>query len=170
MNINEYVPILYNTCYGGFGFSDKFMTEYKKRLQERGLPPIENYIRAENLRREPLAIELYLEKGSKWCSDGFARLSLKYIHPALEDCVEIKEYDGQESVVVHTSEAVETLLKKFLDAHKNDTVADITQLRQDYDALKTLRYDEMMVTESKAEQLRQGSETQAQPESTSDTE
>ncbi len=165
-----YKGVLYNRCYGGFGFSGKFMTEYKKRLEARGLPPLTGYIWCKSLRMEPLAIELFLEHGSKWCSDGMADIGIKYVHPLFADSVHVKEYDGNETVTVDSADVYRHLLKTFLADHKDHTVADITQLKKQVAELEAVPLDQRVVSRSQLAKPQSESEDSEYPESTSDTE
>jgi hypothetical protein len=54
--------ILINTCYGGFGFSDKFLETYKQKAAERGVESLLNRNRytwdTVKVRSDPLIIEV----------------------------------------------------------------------------------------------------------------
>ena len=83
--------VLINKCYGGFGFSEFLVTEYKRRTGE----DIDSRY-DDDFRVDKTVIEIFEEFGSKKCSGGFAALKLIEIPDDVE--YEIKDYDGIEWV------------------------------------------------------------------------
>lgn len=87
--------VIINDCFGGFGFSKQFVSEWRARGGTEEYGPS---------RTCPIAIALLEEKGSKWSSDSCASLAIAEIP---DDVLEenggngwsIDEYDGAETVV-----------------------------------------------------------------------
>lgn len=84
------MKVLYNAKYGGFGFSDAFIDEFKKRHPEKSL----NKWSVE--RNDPDTIALFEEMGSDKSSGYCADLRIEEIPDDVE--LEIDEYDGLETV------------------------------------------------------------------------
>lgn len=125
--------ILINTCYGGFGFSKQFLETYELKAAERGVESLLNSNRytwdTVKVRSDPLIIEVFEELGSQASSDRFANLKTREILESDLEFVEIEEYDGLESLRINRAKFYETTLLTFLAEHKNDTLVDITELR-----------------------------------------
>ena len=84
------MKVLYNARHGGFGFSDAFVDEFKKRHPEKDL----NKWSVE--RSDPDTIALFEEMGSDKSSGYCADLRIEEIPDDVE--LEIDEYDGLETV------------------------------------------------------------------------
>jgi hypothetical protein len=84
------MKVLYNAKHGGFGFSDTFVDEFKKRHPEKDL----NKWSVE--RSDPDTIALFEEMGSDESSGYCADLRIEEIPDDVE--LEIDEYDGLETV------------------------------------------------------------------------
>lgn len=80
--------VVINTCYGGFGLSDKA----KDRLRELGLEFKWQY---DIPRHHPLLVQVVEELGEE-ASDPYAKLKVEEINSNL---YKIDEYDGLESVL-----------------------------------------------------------------------
>ena len=79
--------VVINSCYGGFGLSEKV-------CEILGLDSYEVY---ELSRTCPELIRLMEEKGSEFCSGDYAKLKIVEIPDDVE--WEIEEYDGKERIV-----------------------------------------------------------------------
>lgn len=125
--------ILLNDCYGGFGFSDKFVELYNQKANERGVEPVlkkGHYYFPIKVRSDPLIIEVFEELGSKESSDQLAKLKVKEVLESELDYVNIEEYDGLEHIRINEGDIYRTILFEFLEKHKDDTMVDITDLRK----------------------------------------
>lgn len=125
--------ILINTCYGGFGFSKQFLETYELKAAERGVESLLNTDKYTwdtiKVRSDPLILEVFEELGSQASSDAFAKLKTKEILESDLEFVKIEEYDGKESIQIDPGAFYQTTLMAFLAEHKNDTLVDITELR-----------------------------------------
>ena len=101
------MKIIYNACYGGYGFSLTFLNEYKRRFPtEKDLTEYD-----ESLRTDPNAIALLEELGSKVSSGHYADLQIEEIPDGVE--FRIREYDGMEGVhwEIPKDEIIDDLVK-----------------------------------------------------------
>lgn len=106
----EKVGILYNTCYGGFGFSDEFALELGERIGEA----IGHAYKHHRYRDHPEAVKLFEEKGSEWSSGSYSKLAIEYIPAILKDYYHIPEYDGKEDVGLDINCAIVYQLDEYL--------------------------------------------------------
>ena len=114
--------ILYNDCYGGFNFSNEFMTDYEERT---GKKISENrYIgsSSDSIRIDPVAIAIFEEHGSEWCSGIKSRLEVRKIPAAFMKYWEIEEYDGNEYVVVNVDGALSDVLETYIQTGDHATM------------------------------------------------
>ena len=82
---------LVNKCYGGFSFSEEMKKELGARL---GCEILWD----DDYATDPVAIDLFEERGSKWVSGRRAKLELVELPDETTDwCLE--EYDGMEQIV-----------------------------------------------------------------------
>lgn len=116
--------VLYNQCYGGFGFSSQCKEEYTRRTGQ-------SVRYEEGLRTDPVMITLFLEKGSKWMSGRYAELAFHEVPEALLEFIHVSEYDGKESVGLHLEAAEST----YLTAFRRSVNADQTNLHECYATL-----------------------------------
>jgi hypothetical protein len=110
------VKVLYNDCYGGFNLSMAFKEEYEKRT---GVPLeiLSAYVRvgANSVRCDPMAIKLFEEKGSEWCSGPCSSLEVHEFPDVFANYWEIEEYDGNEHVRILVNEALADVLHTYMD-------------------------------------------------------
>jgi hypothetical protein len=123
------VKILFNDCYGGFEFSNAFEEEYRARGGSMTNGRMFR-IGPESIRCDPLAIAIFEEKGSEWCSGPNSMLEIREIPAIFERYWEVDEYDGNESIRVCVSEAYADILHTFMDT------GDKASLDRQYAALK----------------------------------
>ena len=137
------VGYLYNSCYGGFGFSEEFQTKLNERRVAAGKEPIE-YFREE--RTDPMYIELFNELGSKRSSDWAARLTMRYFPEAFLKYVLVNEYDGRESPSIVYSEIYEDLMKGFFSEREKNPELTLEELEQRYKTMNAMiaRYKEYL--------------------------
>ncbi len=127
------VGYLYNTCHGGFEFSE----EFKKRMNDKrvaaGLQPLK-YFRDE--RTDPEYIALFKELGARASSGYCARLAIRYFPEEFLQFVVIDEYDGRESVAICQAEVYEALLKGFMEERARGDALTLEDLDARYIATK----------------------------------
>ena len=120
----EEYQVLYNTCYGGFGFSDEFALELGNRIGEAVGHSYKHY----RYRDHPEAIKLFLEKGCNWSSGSYSNLEIETIPIYLKNYYDVHEYDGKEEISINFSLAIEVATTKFLEdptPEKTDWLRDI---------------------------------------------
>jgi hypothetical protein len=118
------MKVLYNTCYGGFNFSNEFTEEFNNRNTER-LTPLET--RHEE-RTDPSVIALFEEKGSEWSSGRHSKLDIIEIPDDVEFTVE--EYDGIETISwsIPKDEIIKDLLDIIKGRKKEEDTSKFTQM------------------------------------------
>ena len=124
------IKVIYNDCYGGFGFSEQFAAEYEKQA---GTPLNEEkrLYHRRDLRMDPVAIKILEEKGSEWSSGPYAQLVVASIPNIFEKYWEVDEYDGNETVRVAISDALADILDTFMEN------GDKAALDKQYAAIKS---------------------------------
>jgi hypothetical protein len=137
------VGYLYNGCYGGFGFSDKF----KKRIIAKRGPTShapKDHFRED--RSDPEYIALFNELGAKASSGDFASLKIRYFPEEFLEFVNVHEYDGLETVGISEPEVYAGLLKNFLAERKRNPELTLDDLETRYTATKAklARYNEYL--------------------------
>lgn len=96
--------IIINQCYGGFGFSKPFLKTFVqlKPSIKKNNPDIEEFpYLSDSYRRDPIAIQLLEERGTEWSSDQYAKLVVKEVPEDIFKYIQVGEYDGYESLVIH---------------------------------------------------------------------
>lgn len=109
--------VLYNNSYGdGFSFSKAFEAEFAKRRGGKELDTTKALFwkGKGSIRCDPVAIALFLEKGSEWSSGPTASLELREFSSVFENYWEIEEQDGDEYVRVRVAEALADVLHVFV--------------------------------------------------------
>lgn len=129
--MGEY-QVLYNTCYGGFGFSDAFALELGNRIGEAVGHSYKHY----RYRDHPEAIKLFLEKGCEWSSGSCSKLKIKEIPMYLKNYYDVHEYDGKEEIHIDSSRAIEDATTKFLE---DPTPEAVQVLRDTVENIKSSR-------------------------------
>jgi hypothetical protein len=95
-----FVEVMFNTRYGGFGFSPRFKQEYNRRMRAIDLtykPPV---CVDECERDDPVAVQLLKDLGRIPSSDPHASLSFAKVPLKYKRFFIIEEYDGSESVQI----------------------------------------------------------------------
>ena len=122
------VKVLYNNCLGvGFSFSDEFVAEYERRAGKR----IEVH-RAlfrngpDSIRCDPIAVAIFEEKGTAWCSGKGSEIAIYDIPAALTRYWEIEEDEGDEYVRIMVAEALADILHTFMET------GDLAVLKRQY--------------------------------------
>ena len=118
------MKVLYNTCYGGFNFSERFVDEFNKRHPDRPkkLEPWHDE------RTDLDVIALFEEKGSAWSSGVCSNLDMEEIPDDVE--FRIREYDGMESVswTIPKDEIIQDLMDIIKGRKKDTDVSKFTQM------------------------------------------
>jgi hypothetical protein len=110
------MEVVYNTCFGGFGLSDKAIELYKRKSQNADEPNI--YIR-----HDPLLIEVVKELG-KDASDVYSDLQIETIPIEYINCYTIVEYDGMENVRTDPAALIEYKLCEYAKEINNASDTD----------------------------------------------
>ena len=110
--MTDYVEILYNACFGGFGFSQEAVSEYHKR--KTADPSFDAH---EIERHDAVMIEIVKELGPK--ANGYcAKLAIERIPAHFVKHYDIVEYDGSESVQIkYDAYKIETAKLLLQDAN-----------------------------------------------------
>lgn len=115
----ERIPIIINSCYGGYGYSEKAILEYNKRKKESepNFTSIEfnKYCvdKTEILNTDILMCKIVEELGDNASAD-FAKLCVKWVPKQFLNYVKIHEYDGFESIQGYN-----------LDCYKIDNIKNV---------------------------------------------
>ncbi|KAL3905104.1 MAG: hypothetical protein SGILL_009814 [Bacillariaceae sp.] len=137
---------LYNNDYGGFGWSKRAREE----LARRGCNET-NHWDCNTERTDPIAVALFNEMGSKWCSGEYCEMARTTVPEKYLEYVELSEYDGDESVRVNYDKAFTQGVRKLLDeetATLEDIRAYVTGIEKDqgckfyYPGLKSCQLEE----------------------------
>lgn len=125
------LKILYNDCYGGFAFSAAFLAEFKARTG-RELDTYKALFRLgpNSIRCDPVAIALFEERGSEWCSGAHSMIALREIPTLFANYWDIEEYDGEETVHVSVDGALADCLHTFMETR------DVPTLERQYAAIQ----------------------------------
>jgi hypothetical protein len=107
----EFVEILYNSCYGGYAYSNEFCKYYNDLTNSY----INMYDMCEiNERMDPNIIYTFKQLGSFKSSSKCANLKLTTIPKGMIDYVKIKEYDGMEKIYIDYNKAYRDLLENII--------------------------------------------------------
>lgn len=90
--------VLYNDCYGGFRFSDEFITAFYKLYPDTKPRYLNKYDVSDDCRTDPLVNKLVREFGCDKASGPCAKLAMTEIPDGAR--FKIKEYDGAEWIKV----------------------------------------------------------------------
>ncbi len=139
----DLVAYLYNTCYGGFSFSDEFIERLNEKRKEKGLEPLHTH---SDERTDPQVIETFQELGWRKSSGRCARLHIHWFPSEFIGYIITHEYDGVESVGINKDEMDKELLRKFLADYEKDKSLTVEDLKTRYDTLNTKykRYTEFL--------------------------
>lgn len=123
--------ILINKCYGGFSFSYDFMKLFQEKHPEYFTDKHKPYyfFEAMSHRYNPDVIQMFQEKGSKWCSGQYSNLVLKEIPDNVSDYVYVGEYDGYESLNIDWKKA-------FYRLYEFESLSEKQTFRESLEALE----------------------------------
>jgi hypothetical protein len=118
------IKILYNDCYGGFNLSDAFVAEYEKRTGKKFNDTRYYGTGPNSIRVDPVALAIFVERGSEWCSGVHAILAVRTVPATLAQYWEIEEYDGSEHVRVHVPWALADVLETYIQTGDHGAMLD----------------------------------------------
>jgi hypothetical protein len=109
------IKILYNDCYGGFNLSDEFKAEYERRTSKK-INVCYSYIGtgSDSIRVNPIAVAIFEEKGSDWCSGPSSMIKLLTIPAIFNNYWHIDECEGDETVAVNVEGALADILETYI--------------------------------------------------------
>lgn len=126
----EYQEVLYNACYGGYGFSEEFNNEYNKRHPSNEAVE-EDYSYG---RTNPHTIQLFKEMGPEKANSDYSDIKIAKIPKELLKHMNIDEYDGFESISVDYKDAFSDLMK---ETYKTGQLTD--EIKRKYERLLFLK-------------------------------
>ncbi len=116
------IKVLYNDCYGVFNLSVEFVAEYERRTGKK----VEEHrylgTGSESIRIDPVAIAIFEERGSEWCSGRASSLEILKIPATFARYWEIEEYDGNEHIVVNVEGALADVLETYIQTGDHATM------------------------------------------------
>src|ERR1700679_2410102 len=86
--MSDFVEVVINVRYGGFGLSNEAKNLYKERS---------NGVLHEGIRHDIVLVQIVKELGTD-ANDKFSELSIEKIPVEFKNCYVINEYDGMESI------------------------------------------------------------------------
>ena len=92
MTDNDTMEVLYNACYGGFGFSPAALELYQTYNPTK--------FKMEPDRTDPIMIRVVKELGDR-ANSTFSSIKITKIPKKFQNHFEISEYDGSECVVIN---------------------------------------------------------------------
>ena len=118
--------VLFNDCYGDFCFSEAFAAEYLKRSGSSVDADGRLYlIGVHSIRCDLVALKIFDEFGSEWCSGPEADLAVHEVPDIFERYWEIDDYGGNETVRIRVDEVLADILETFIES--GDRVAMLNQ-------------------------------------------
>ena len=131
----EYMQILCNREYGGYGFSDTALQMYNERKSL--LDPSYNPIKydCEISRNDTTLIEIYNELGSENFSDHISVVKIVSIPKKYKNCYKIDEYDGKESVSINYIKYDLLKINEIVHSDKNndEKIEEIKKIKSIFD-------------------------------------
>ena len=93
--MDDKIEIMFNSCHGGFGFSDAAMNAYRQTKELEDAEPVS--------RHDPLMVQIVKDMGFE-ANGRHSFICIRSIPAKFENYYEIIEYDGMESVHIRYSE------------------------------------------------------------------
>jgi len=123
---NEEIEVLYNSCYGGWGISDKAKELYTLRK----IKDSTYYIRR---RSDTILIQIYKELGDEF-DEKYSKTKIEKIPKKYENYYYITEYDGWEKVEIdftkYDLDNLKQKIKEMLENNNIDNDEKINQLKK----------------------------------------
>lgn len=104
------IPVLFNTCYGGWHLSERALVLYRERQ-----PSYSEDARFSMCRHDPILVQIFNELGREFDA-AFSKTEVWNIPAKYINHYRIKEYDGMESVSIDYSKYTLDTLKEVLRA------------------------------------------------------
>jgi len=119
------MKVLYNDCYGSFGFSEPFLAEYKTRTGVAlNLHLILFRVGPNSVRVDPVAIAIVEEKGTEWSSGPESEVRVYDFPDVFERYWEIEESGGDECVHIDVNAALADCLRTYMDTKDSAALSD----------------------------------------------
>jgi hypothetical protein len=121
----EFIEILYNTSYGGWGISDKAIELYKLRNVNDNSMALEYECHELLSRTDPILIQIYNELGDEM-NTKCCKIRIKKIPKKYENYYYISEYHGRESIAIDfTNYKLDTVYSKITEILQSTNNNDI---------------------------------------------
>jgi hypothetical protein len=123
------VDILYNACFGGWTLSEKAIGLYNARMKEIDAT-FKPMSQLDFCRHDPILVNIYYELGKEF--DGScSETQVETIPAKYKNYYSITDFDGNETVEIHTSECELDELKEQITALlKNSMTTDAEKIRE----------------------------------------
>ena len=123
----DILEVMYNDKFGGYGFSDKAMSEYN----EIKLAADPNYVfchRGDNIdRSDPVMLEIVKRFGSE-ANGRHAIIKIEEIPIIYKDFYTISEYDGDEEVIIHYNQYKVATITNIINSDHPDKLSEIKKV------------------------------------------
>jgi hypothetical protein len=122
---NEEIEVLHNDCYGGgWRISNKARKLYALRKTNNS----NNYLCK---RSDPILIQIYHELGDEFDGDKTSKTFIGKIPKKYENCYNISEYDGLETVEIdYIKYELDNLKKKIKEIVENNSLNNDEKINQ----------------------------------------
>ena len=138
----EFIEILYNTSYGGWGISDKAIELYKLRNVNDNSMALEYECHELLSRTDPILIQIYNELGDEM-NTKCCKIRIKKIPKKYENYYYISEYDGRESIAIDfTNYKLDTVYSKITEILQSTNNNDIKIIKIE-EFMSTLKSENM---------------------------
>ena len=124
------IAVMYNACYGGYGFSDLAMKQYNENMLLKD-PQFEFVTYDPDIARDDKVMIGICESLGELAHKIHTQVQIKYIPEKFDDCWNIEEYDGSEKVIIDYMKYKVKQTKKILaDDEKNNDIkiSEITKI------------------------------------------
>lgn len=126
MSTEETIEILYNSCYGGWGPSDKAIQLYNMEMKQidPNFTEITSYQLYNIYRHDKILVQIYYKMGEEF-DRKYSKTKVKTILKKYKDYYDIDEYDGLEEIIINNIEyEMDELQNKIKSILKNDMTND----------------------------------------------
>jgi hypothetical protein len=138
----EFIEILYNTSYGGWGISDKAIELYKLRNVNDNSMALEYECHELLSRTDPILIQIYNELGDEM-NTKCCKIRIKKIPKKYENYYYISEYHGRESIAIDfTNYKLDTVYSKITEILQSTNNNDIKIIKIE-EFMSTLKYEQV---------------------------
>jgi len=126
---DEFIEVLYNNCYGGWGVSEQAINLYNNRMKE--IDP--NHVSIEDSgdlwsnRHDPVLVKIFHELGDAFNESRYNCSKIAIIPKKYENCYIIKEYDGLESIQIDKNKYKLDMIRQMIT---NDTMTSDEKINE----------------------------------------